>query len=262
MADSRTGQLWLLTVGSLLALFVITAVLAMVDRRLLDGASVWAKPLKFELSIALHFGTLVLVVGALGPAWRNGTLLWVVGVAASAATVFEMAYILLQAGRQQASHFNLDTPLHATLYGLMAAGAVVITLAAALVGVVAWIDGEAGFGAGTRLGIGLGLAGGALLTLVAGFAIGGALGHHVGVEPAGGARMFLTGWSLTVGDRRVPHFFATHMMQALPLAGLIADKVLPPAVAQLAVAATAIAWTIVTIALLQQAGAGLPIYRG
>lgn len=262
MVDSRTGQLWLLTVGSLLALFVVTAVLARIDHRTLDGASVWAKPLKFELSLALHVGTLVLVVGALSPAWRNGTLLWVVGVAASAATAFEMAYILIQAGRQQPSHFNVDTPLHATLYGLMAVGAVVITLAAAVVGVVAWIDGDAGFGAGTRLGIGLGLVGGAILTLVAGFAIGGALSHHVGIEPPGGARMPLTGWSLTVGDRRVPHFFATHMMQALPLAGLMADKATGPAMAQWVVSAAAIAWTIATVFLLQQAGAGLPIYRG
>jgi hypothetical protein len=35
------------------------------------------------------------------------------------------------------------------------------------------------------------------------------------------------GWSTTGGDLRVPHFFATHLMQALPIAGIFADKVLP-----------------------------------
>ena len=93
-------------------------------------------------------------------------------------------------------------------------------LMAAVVGVAALLDGEARLGPATCLGVVLGLLGGTILTLVIAFRMGGAPGRHVGLEPASAPRLPLTGWSLAVGDRRVPHFFATHMMQALPLAGL------------------------------------------
>jgi hypothetical protein len=80
-------------------------------------------------------------------------------------------------------------------------------------------------GLATRIGVGVGLIGGTVLTIIVGLTMGGSPGHHVGVEPAGAARMPITGWSLTVGDRRVPHFFATHMMQAVPVAGLLLDMI-------------------------------------
>jgi hypothetical protein len=42
---------------------------------------------------------------------------------------------------------------------------------------------------------------------------------------AGGLLLF--GWSRNGGDLRVPHFFATHIMQALPLLALTLDRIRP-----------------------------------
>ncbi|WP_428672672.1 hypothetical protein [Reyranella sp.] len=257
----RTERLWWTTVAVLVLLLAATAVVSLADRRVLDGDGVWAKPLKFELALALHFATLALIMGSLGEAWRQSTGLWWVAIASAACTSFEMAYILVQAGRQQASHFNLATPFLAAMYGLMAAGAVVITVAAAVVGAVALIDGDARLGPATRLGIGLGLIGGTILTLVIAFRMGGALDHHVGREPAGAPRLPLTGWSLAVGDRRVPHFFATHMMQALPLAGLGFDWLLPRLTATIAMLTLAAGWTAITLFFFHQANSGTPFHR-
>ena len=257
----RTETVWWGTVATLLVLFVVTLALSLVDRRTLDHTTVWSKPLKFELSLALHFATLAVVVSAFGEGWRRSPLLEALAWASAACALFEIAYIAIQAARQQGSHFNVSTPLYAALYTAMAIGAVVITLAAAVVGVVAAIDPQARFGAATRWGIVLGLVAGTALTFLTAFRIGGALGHHVGVEPAGAPRVPLFGWSLAVGDRRVAHFFATHMMQVVPLAGLLLDRVLPRGPAVAVVVALAIGWTVLTLLVFRQANAGLPLLR-
>lgn len=144
------------------------------------------------------------------------------------------------------------------MYAAMAVGAVVITLAAAIMGLAAWADAGAAFGPALRLAIALGLIGGSALTLVVAFRMGGALTHHVGFERPGAPRMPLTGWSMTVGDRRVPHFCATHMMQAVPLAGWIAERLLPRGPATAAIVVIAAGWTALTLWLFAQANRGEP----
>lgn len=258
---SRAEHLWSTTALSLLLLLAVTLVAWLIDRRLIDGASVWAKPIKFEMSLALHFATLALIVSRLGEPWRHSRLLWWIAAASVACTAFEIGYILLQAARQQESHFNLATPLLRTMYVLMAIGAVVITVAAAAVGLAALLDGASRLGPATRIGVVLGLIGGTVLTLVVAFRMGGALSHHVGIEAPGAMRMPLTGWSLSVGDRRVPHFFATHMMQAVPLAGLWLDALIPKGWAIAGVSVFALAWLLSTVGLFFQANAGVPIWR-
>lgn len=259
--EHRTEQIWWGTVIGLLLLACLTCGAMLVDKRVIDGASVWAKPLKFELSLALHFATLAIVAAALNESARTGVLLWGIAVASMTCTVFEIGYIIARASRAEASHFNVGAPFDAAMYALMAAGAVVITAAAAAVGAFALFDGAPRLGPAARLGAGVGLIGGALLTLVIAFRMGGALSHHVGVEPPGAARVPLTGWSLAVGDRRVPHFFATHMMQAVPLAGFAGDLLLSRPTAIILVVLVGLIWTVLTLGLFQQANAGLPLHR-
>lgn len=252
-------MLWWRTAAVLMLLLGLTAAISLRDGRRLGPDGVWVKPMKFQGSLALHFATLAVVTSQLSEPWRDGQMLRAAGLAAVLATIFEVAYIMLQASRQRESHFNLETPLLRLMYGLMAVGAVFITLAAGAVGTAAALDVQTGMAPATRIGSAIGLIGGAVLTLVVAFRMGGALSRHVGVEAPGAPRMPLTGWSLTVGDRRVPHFFATHFMQAGPLSGLAADTTLPPAAAVPVTIAICAAYTVLTVVLFVQANRGLPL---
>jgi len=254
-----TEQLWWGTVAIMAAMFAATLLAFWFDGRVIDGASVWAKPLKFEVSLALHFATLALIAHVLSPSWKGGTFLLVVAGLSVFSTAFEMAYILVQAGRQQASHFNLSTPFYAAMYALMALGAVMIIFAAAALGGAVALDGKVALAPPVRLAVVLGLIGGTILTLVVAFTMGGRLNHHVGVEPAGAARMVFTGWSLRVGDFRPAHFFATHMIQAVPLGGILAARALPPPAATAAVLSLTLVWTALTLGLFRQALSGRPL---
>lgn len=254
-----TEQLWWGSVAVLIAMFAATILVHSLDRRLIDGASIWAKPLKFEVSLALHFATLAIIVHFLSPPWKGGSFLLVVAVLSILSTVVEMAYILVQAGRQQASHFNLSTPFYAAMYAVMAFGAVVIVAAAAAVGGAMALDADAAMARPVRLAIVLGLIGGTVLTLIVAFTMGGRLNHHVGVEPAGAVRMAFTGWSLRVGDFRPAHFFATHMIQAIPLGGLVISRLLPMPAATVVILLLALGWTALTFGLFSQALSGRPL---
>jgi hypothetical protein len=262
VAEGRPGTAELVLWTGALVMVLLLALAALfwtVDKRLIGEASVWAKPMKFALSLAVHMATLALAVGLLGQGARAGTLLALVAAACAFASLGEMVWIIAQAARQQASHFNLATPFTRAMYTAMAAGAVVITLSAAAVGVTAFLDREAAMAPALRLAILLGLAGGAVLTLFTAFTIGGRLSPQVGTHPSGGARMAVTGWSLVVGDLRVAHFLATHMMQAIPIVGLIAARSLAPAAAMAAVWLSALGWTGLVLAAYQQALAGRPL---
>jgi hypothetical protein len=258
---SRAEGCWWTVTAVLILLFAITSVAFLLDRRRIAGESVWAKPMKFEASLALHFATLALASSTLSEQSKWGDVLWVTAVASIASTAFEVVYIIVQAARQQASHFNRTTPFYAAMYLLMAIGAVVITISAAVVGGAVLSDANAAAGPALHAGLAIGLIGGAILTLITAFRMGGALNHHAGVEPPSAPRVPITGWSLTVGDRRVPHFLATHMMQAVPLAGLALDRLFAAPIAIGGVLGVAAVWIAATLITFRQANAGLPLTR-
>lgn len=249
---------WVATVGFLAAFAVLWA-MSLIDPRMLDGASRWAKPLKFSIATALHFGTLALVVHYLSGEWQASRALLLLAALSIAAAVAEVGYIAAKAGQLDASHFNVSTPFHALMFSLMALGAVAIVAASGGVGLAALIDSEARLAPAVRLAVGIGLIAGTVLTLVTAFRLGGNMSHHVGTELPGAARMPLTGWSLSVGDFRPAHFFATHMMQAVPLAGMLATRVLPAAAAIIAVLIFALLWSALVWITFQDALAGRPI---
>jgi len=254
-------SLWWISSIALAGLLIATSTVSLFDPGSIGPDSVWAKPIRFQLSLALHFATLAMFVRGLSEGWRTSKLLLVVAVASIASTMFEVAYIMVQAARQQASHFNLSTPFHAAMYVLMAIGAVLIVGAAGVVGAIVAIDAASCFGGVMRTGIAVGLIGGTVLTLVTAFTMGGRLDHHVGAAAANAARMPLTGWSFEVGDLRVPHFFATHMIQAVPVAAALADALVPRAAALAVVWLFAAARSLATIYLYCAALAGIPLGR-
>jgi len=227
-----------LAIGLMLVLLPVTLLLGQIDPRQLNGVSIWAKPVKFQLSLAVHFATLAWLAYLLDPATRAGLALRLGFLAGLVAALGEILYIILQAARGRASHFNADTPLEATLYNVMGVGAVIIVLSAMQLGWMLRRGTRDGVGVGLRSGAVLGLLLGGAATLVTAGILGsgelsagghGVDGHGVGGHWVGGSRsdaggLPLLGWSQEGGDLRVPHFFATHLMQALPLFGLLADR--------------------------------------
>jgi hypothetical protein len=236
--------------------FGVTLLLDRLDGRQIGGEGVWVKPLKFQAAVALHLFTLALFASRLDEAWRAGWLLRAMLLLAAASAVFEVAYIMIQAGLRQPSHFNVATRFPAA----MAVGAVVLTAAAAVVGVMVALDGQARLGPGLRHAVALGLIGGTVLTLVIAFEMGGRMTHHVGTPPQPESRWPVLGWSRDVGDLRPPHFFATHMMQAVPALGWLADRALAPSAAIAASWLLAIAWAGLTWWLFREALAGRPAF--
>ncbi|HSW08605.1 hypothetical protein [Aquabacterium sp.] len=200
--------------GALLLVLLLPMALAWgLDDRLLRGANVWIKPMKFAASIGLMALTTAWFIGHL-PAERRSSravagIVWLLIGAGS----FELAYITLQAGLGQGSHFNVGDVWHATMYTLMGIGAVVL---AATQPMLAWQllrhpDGHRPVA--YRQAVMLGL----LLSFVFGAGVGGLLSSQQ--PPDGGATVPLLGWALGGGDLRPAHFVGIHAAQFLPLIG-------------------------------------------
>ena len=172
---ARTQAIYWVAAVAFCLFFAVIIGFLLFDKRQIATESVWAKPLKFSLALAIHFATLALATSALSPEYRASSTLWTVSIAAVSSAVFEFTYIAVQAARSQTSHFNLSTPFYATMYSLMAAGAIVITAAAGAVGVAVWSDDASAFGAVLRHAVTLGLIGGTILTLIVAFRMGSML---------------------------------------------------------------------------------------
>ena len=245
--------------GALVGLFAVTLGLHIFDKRMIVHESIWTKPAKFHLALAVHFATLALATSTLSQSYRASPLLLIVALAAVASAAFELLYMTAQATRLQTSHFNRSTPFYATMYALMAVGAVIITVAAGALGLAVWLDKASSVSSVLRVAITLGLIGGTVLTLIVAFRMGAALSHHVGIEEANAARVPFFGWSRTVGDLRVPHFLATHMMQALPIAGLAIERFVSGPIALALIWICAAGWSLITIYTFNRALAGQPL---
>jgi hypothetical protein len=253
LTDARRGHRGLFAFAvAMAALTPVLAVLALVDDRVLLGAPLWLKPLKFAISFVAYAGTLAWLLGRLRERALQRTG-WVI-VAASA---LEMAIIVGQAARGVRSHFNADTAFDATLFSIMGATIVVLwfaTLAVAL-RFLRQPDRDRAVGTAIRLGLVVTLVG-----LLEGFAMVALNGHAVGV-PDGGPGLPLVGWSTTGGDLRIAHFVGMHALQGLPLlaAALAAVGRLDEITRIRLVRITATAWTGLVVLLTWQALRAQPL---
>lgn len=251
----RDRTLTLLGLGLWLAILPAAAA-SLIDPRTLDGADVWLKPIKFMASVGLFALTKAWFVGELPPARRHALpvrlMVWTVVVT----SLFEIAYITLQAGLGERSHFKVDTAFHGVLYGLMGIGAVLLTLTPLLLAWELRRHGLVGRHPAFRRAALLGLS----MTAVLGIASGAALslnGSHAVGGPADTPGLPLFGWSFTLGDLRVAHFFALHAEQILPLAA-VALLALWPRRAKAGVGVAAALLAALVGATLLQALAGQP----
>jgi hypothetical protein len=244
----------------LLALMAPTLFAMALDQRTFLDINVWIKPLKFQASVGAYLLTLSWFLAALPEGVRRGRVVAVLVAVAVAASVFEIAYITLQAARGLASHYNVGDPFHGVMYTLMGVGAVTLTAVSPAVAVLLWRDRPVRWSTAFWLSVLLGL----VLTFVLGAGAGAVLssgnGHWIGGvrSDAGGVPVF--GWSRTGGDLRAAHFLGMHAMHVLPVVGLMAGRLLGSRQAISGVVVAASAYSAGTGLVFWLALRGIPLF--
>ena len=231
-------------------MFLTAYTLTYIDARLLYGVSIWEKPSKFFLPLAIHMATLAWGISLLPLTQQHGRPVRIASFAFVAAALFEMAYMLFQAARGEASHFNLSTPFNALMYNLMGVGAVTLT---AVTGYIGWRIRKAGsttmhFAAGWGF-----IASAVTTTLVAGY-LAQCASHWIGGDQTDATGLRFFHWSTTGGDLRPAHFAALHIMQAAPLVAWFWGS-------RRLVAASLGGGILVVAVLAGQALMGIPLFR-
>jgi hypothetical protein len=212
----------------MVVLAAVAIVGLVVDQRTLTGMPLWAKPLKFSLSVFIYGITLSWLLNQIR---RLPRVAWWSGLVVAVFLAIEMVIIYGAAFADTTSHFNVSTPFAAALWATMAASIVVVWAATILVAVLLFRaklrDRARSFA--IRAGLLLAIVGMGLAFLMTGprpdqladfHGIAGA--HTVGV-PDGGPGIPLLGWSTVAGDLRIPHFVGMHAMQLIPLAALLLE---------------------------------------
>ncbi len=218
--------LWL-TLG-MVTLAVIALIGLVVDPRTITGMPLWAKPLKFSLSVLIYSLTLSWLLGQLPRAHR---ITWWAGTIVAVFLAVEMIVIYGAAIADTTSHFNVSTPFSTAVWGTMAVSIVIVWAATILVGVLLFRAdlGDPARSFAIRSGliiavIGMGLA--FLMTSPTAAQLSNFQGiagaHTVGLAD-GGPGLPLLGWSMVAGDLRIPHFVGMHAMQVIPIAALLLE---------------------------------------
>ncbi|GAB4055116.1 hypothetical protein [Catellatospora paridis] len=219
----------MLNVTLMIALALVAAVGVAVDDRAMLGESVWVKPLKFAIAFTLYSGLLAWLVTKLKKARRFG---WWAGTAFAVAATVEVAGIAVQAARGTFSHFNsnVDDPVTVAMTQLFTYGVAGILVAQLAIAATALAQGAFSKPVTRAVRHGLVLATVGMVVPVwwmttnirertvtdaNGTAVRMYQGHGIG--DLDGHGMFLTNWSVTGGDFRVPHFVGLHGIHVLLL---------------------------------------------
>ncbi len=255
-------QLWVQSSILILAFVPILLVAHGIDLRQYNDLGIWVKPLKFHVSVALHLLTFAVAVHYLPSKMKHSSWLLAIAVTSTVATLFEVFLIDMQAFRGVGSHFNLSSAFNITVYSLMGIAALLLTLPALILGLVfIRVPTTHTLTPGIKYGIVLGLIMGCVLTLtIAGYMSSLPTGHWVNAPATDQGGVPLVGWTKQGGDLRVPHFFATHLMQVLPLLGWVVDRQLSLSIrqAKVSIVTATVGGVTLTLFTLFQALAGIP----
>jgi hypothetical protein len=244
-----------------LALFVaLTAIpllaAAMIDTRTFLDAPVWQKPLQFHLALGTFIITLAFFARFLPDGMQSRRWRIYAGVVCFC-IIAELVWVGGAATFGTASHFNTDDAVMGTIYGFMGLFAVILTSPSLVMGVAIWRNPATGLSPALHQSIALGLILTFILTVIAAGTMSSMPGHHIGT-PVINASLPILGWSREVGDLRVGHFFATHALHALPIAGLVASRIFATTTARGIVGASALAYVALVLLTMLQALQGQP----
>ena len=220
---------WLAVICVVVAVALIP--LWILDSRQLLGVSVWEKPIKFYISVAIFSFTYSWLSSFLtsGGRWVKLT-----GLVIAVSLAVENVLILAMASIGETSHFNVSTPTAIAIWSIMATFISFVLFATIFISVMILFQKQQEFNLKLALAlgsvntaVGMGLA--YLMTwptanqLANYQGIAGA--HAVGVDDGGPGLPFL-GWSTVAGDLRVGHFFGLHSIQVAAI--LLALSLLLP----------------------------------
>jgi hypothetical protein len=242
----------------MIALMAPTLLAMALDGRTLLDVNVWDKPLKFQFALAVFLLTLAwyakwLPDGMTGKRWYG-----IYSVIVVFCVVAEMIWLMAAAAYGVASHFNNSSTFMFAIYPVMGLFAVTLLSPTLLYGVAIWRNPATSHTPAMRASLGLGLILTFVLTvMVAGFLASGT-GHFVGGNLSDAEAAPVMGWARDGGDLRVAHFFATHAMHFIPLAGLLAVIALPDRRARAVVYAASAGFTAFVIFTFVQALMGQP----
>jgi hypothetical protein len=175
-----------------------------------NHVNAWYKPFKFAFSIFLYAWTMAWYCYYL-PHFNVKLFNWTIIILLG----FEIVYIAIQAAKGELSHFNISTPLYATLYSLMAIAATIVTLYTAYVALLFFTNQLPNLPHYYLWAIRLGLIIFVIFSFE-GFVMGAKLSHTIGGVDGGHGLPFLN-WSTKFGDPRVAHFIGMHALQVLPM---------------------------------------------
>lgn len=226
MNQCYSQRLWFQASLLLLACIPLFIMAGLFDTRTLNDLPIWIKPVKFHISLPLHLMTFAFLVRFLPKKTRESYWLMALAWVSVAATLVEMLLINFQAARGVHSHFNFSSQFDGSIYALMGGCALLLSAPALVLGIRFMLEPvSSNLSPGLKLGTVMGLLAGFVLTLgIAGYMSSLPTGHWIDAPRTDSNGLPIFGWSRQGGDLRVPHFFATHLMQLLPLAGYLLDK--------------------------------------
>lgn len=218
-----------------LIMIPVTVVGVLIDPRVLTGAQIWIKPLKFALSGAIYCITFAWLLSYVVK--RNLWINWAASITGIALTV-ETVLISMQAYRGVRSHFNNTTPFDMTVFGLMGLFIVFVSIANLVLALylIRQKMTDRVFAWSLRLGVLAAFAGmmiGPLMTtpnadqmaaMEAGTWDGYSGAHSVGVADDAATGLPFVNWSTVSGDYRPAHFIGLHGIQLIPLLGWVLTR--------------------------------------
>ena len=220
---------WLAVICVVVAIALIP--LWILDSRELLGVSVWEKPIKFYISVAIFSFTYSWLSSFLT---RGGRWVKLTGFVIAVSLAVENVLILAMASIGETSHFNVSTPTAIAIWSIMATFISIVLFSTIFISLMILFQKQQEFNLKLALAlgsintaVGMGLA--YLMTWPTATQLANYQGiagaHAVGVSDGGPGLPFL-GWSTVAGDLRVGHFFGLHSIQVAAI--LLAISLLLP----------------------------------
>jgi hypothetical protein len=220
---------WLAVICVVVAVALIP--LWILDSRELLGVSVWEKPIKFYISVAIFSFTYSWLSSFLT---RGGRWVKFTGLVIAVSLAVEIVIILAMASIGETSHFNVSTPTAIAIWSIMATFISIVLFSTIFISLMILFQKQQEFNfklalalGSVNTAVGMGLA--YLMTWPTATQLANYQGiagaHAVGVSDGGPGLPFL-GWSTVAGDLRVGHFFGLHSIQVAAI--LLALSLLLP----------------------------------